>query len=363
MFISAGNTIQNKFSPDFCFKDLGQGQLLTWDKIAKAFVNTNLVDMAFDVPEGISEIKLYEAVGIGTQSLYIVPWSAISSGSLIITLDGVKQQSAAYTIDAFETFTNVQFSDVIPTGTVIEIVGLMVEEESAIKYFEALGDGLNSTYNLPWIAPSKESLFINIEGIKQQQDAYDIIILGDMTQLVLNGVMNTTDKMEVVGVTGDFGNSRFGITDARGHNLGFVGEGIFESRSITDREATLNFKSLRSGWGIELSSDGVSITITKAKDIVTGIADTVYMFDLTDEVKVFEAIDPITCTVPLNTTVPFAIGHEIEIIQMNGPITFTSEVGVTITSLDGALASRGIGSTIKLRKIYNDGWILSGDII
>ena len=56
-------------------------------------------------------------------------------------------------------------------------------------------------------------------------------------------------------------------------------------------------------------------------------------------------------------------GHEIEIIQKNATVSFTGESGVTITSLNDSLTSGGVGSVIKLRKIYINEWILSGDII
>ena len=133
-FISAGNTIQNKFAPDFSFTELGQGQLLQWDKDLKAFVNVNLIDLDFKTPDGVDDIKIFDIEGTGTQSLYVIPWHAVSPESLIITIEGIKQQDAAYSIEAFDSYTNVQFAGNIPVGKTLEIVGLIVEDESSIKF-------------------------------------------------------------------------------------------------------------------------------------------------------------------------------------------------------------------------------------
>lgn len=364
MYISAGNTILNKEVPNFCFEDLGDGQVITWDKDKRAFVNTNVIDLNLEVPLGVDDMRLYSAVGSGTQSLYVIPWSAVSAESLIITLDGVKQEDAAYDIVASEFTTNVQFAEVIPAGVVIEIVGFIVEDASSIKFFTVQGDGGTFQYTLPWIAPGKESLIITIEGIKQEQTAYDITVIGNDTQLTFNGIPTINDTIEVVGITGNFGTTNYGVESVLGANLGLLGEGIFASESVAGKETTLNFKNLLPGWGIELSSDATGITIAKTADAVSYTANTVYSFIATDEVKVFESTDPVSCVVPQNANVAFPIGHVIEIIQRGtGVITITGDTGVFVESLNGANTSIGPGSVIRLRKMYGDIWSLSGDII
>jgi len=363
MFISAGNTIQNKFTPDFSLSELGQGQLLQWDNNKKSFVNVNIVDLDFETPAGVDDIRIFEATGTGTQSLYVVPWHAASPESLIITIDGIKQQDAAYTITAYDSYTNIQMAGNIPTGKNLEIIGLIVENESSIKFAAYTGTGAILSPVLPWVAPGKESLFITINGFKQQQSAYNITVIGDTTQLTFNGVPGLGDIIEIVGITGNFGTTNYGVESVLGANLGFIGEGVFESETVAGKETTLNFKTLRQGSGIELTSDGVSILITKAEEKVTSEINTVYTFVLTDEVKVMENTDPTACEVPHNTTLDFPIGHKIEIIQKNATLTFAGEAGVTITSRNNSLTSDGIGSVIYLRKIYANEWILSGDII
>jgi len=363
MFISAGNTIQNKYAPDFTLVDLGQGQLLSWDKDKKAFVNVNVMDLDFQTPNGVDDIKIFEATGNGTQSLYVIPWHAVSEASLIVTINGVKQQDAAFTITAYDAYTNVQFSGPIPVGKSLEIIGLIVEDESSIKFATATATGAPMIMNLPWVAPGKESLFITIQGIKQQQAAYEITVIGDITQLSFNGVPDFTDIIEVVGITGNFGTTNYGVESVLGANLGFIGHGLYESATIAGKETTLNFKSLRAGNGMELISDGVSIMVAQLPDLVTNNINTVYTFVLEDAVKVMDNPTMTLCTVPHTTTLDFPIGHIIEIIQKDAVLTFTGEAGVTITSLNNSLTSAGIGSVVYLRKIANNEWILSGDIL
>jgi hypothetical protein len=364
MYISAQNTILNKDVPNFCFEDLGDGQVLTWDKDKRAFVNTNVIDLNLEVPLGVDDIRIFEAFGNGTQSLYPIPWPAISPESLIITLGGVKQENAAYDITTFETFTNVQFAEPIPTGLKIEIVGLIVEDASSIKFFETQGDGSSFQYTLPWIAPGKESLIVTIEGIKQEQAAYDITVIGNDTLFTFNGIPQVTDTIEIVGITGNFGTTNYGVEAVFGANLSPLGEGVFASESVAGKETTLNFKNLLPGWGIELSSDATGITIAKTADSVSYTANPVYPLVATDEVKVFEASSPVSCVVPLNSTVAFPIGYEIEIIQRGtGVVVITGDTGVIVESLNGANITTGPGSVARLRKIYDDVWSLSGDII
>jgi len=363
MQINAGNTILNKFSPDFTLFELGQGQILQWDAKKKSFTNINVSDLDLGTINGVDDIRIYEAVGTGAQSLYVIPWHAVSPESLIITINGIKQQDAAYSITAYDSFTNVQFTGNIPLNKNLEIIGLIVENESSIKFAAFTGTGAILNLNLPWVAPGKESLIVTINGYKQQQDAYNISVIGPDTQMTFNGVPGLGDIIEVLGITGNFGTTNYGVESVFGANLGFVGEGIFESESVGGKETTLNFKSLRGGSGIELISDGVSITVAQLPDLVTISINTVYTFVVNDKVKVFESATPVQCIVPHSTTVDFPLGHEIEIIQKAGTLTFAGEPGVTIISLNNSLTSKGIGAVIILRKIYGNEWVLSGDIL
>jgi len=56
----------------------------------------------------------------------------------------------------------------------------------------------SATHVLSWTAPNEQSLFVTINGVKQQEDAYSIA--GSPTTVTLSSALVATDKMEVVGV-------------------------------------------------------------------------------------------------------------------------------------------------------------------
>ena len=56
----------------------------------------------------------------------------------------------------------------------------------------------SATHTLSWTAPNEQSLFVTINGVKQQEDAYSIA--GSPTVITLTDALVATDKMEVVGV-------------------------------------------------------------------------------------------------------------------------------------------------------------------
>jgi len=68
-------------------------------------------------------------------------------------------------------------------------------------------------------------------------------------------------------------------------------------------------------------------------------------------------------TVPLNSSVGFAIGTQILITQYGaGQTTIVAAVGVTIRSSGGKLKLNTQYSVASLIKIGTDEWILAGDI-
>ena len=70
-----------------------------------------------------------------------------------------------------------------------------------------------------------------------------------------------------------------------------------------------------------------------------------------------------TVTIPLNSSVPFAIGQRLDVIRLNtGNVTFAGSVGVTINSKNSnkKIAARYSGAT--LIKTGTDTWVLIGDL-
>jgi hypothetical protein len=72
----------------------------------------------------------------------------------------------------------------------------------------------------------------------------------------------------------------------------------------------------------------------------------------------------IIITVPTNATVAFAIGDEVEIINMGtGAVTFVAQSGAVVRSSDGKLAMDGRYAAVSIIKIDTEEWLLIGSLI
>ena len=76
-------------------------------------------------------------------------------------------------------------------------LGQAALKNSELKVFNVTSS-TSATHVLSWTAPNEQSLFVTINGIKQQEDAYSIA--GSPTTVTLTDALVATDKMEVVGV-------------------------------------------------------------------------------------------------------------------------------------------------------------------
>ena len=76
-------------------------------------------------------------------------------------------------------------------------LGQAALKNSELKLFNVTSS-TSATHVLSWTAANEQSLFITINGVKQQEDAYSIA--GVPTTITLTDALITTDKMEVVGV-------------------------------------------------------------------------------------------------------------------------------------------------------------------
>lgn len=70
-----------------------------------------------------------------------------------------------------------------------------------------------------------------------------------------------------------------------------------------------------------------------------------------------------TFTIPLNSSVPFPIGTQLNVVQSGaGQITLTPISGVTINSAGGSLKLRTTWSSATLIKLDTDVWVALGDL-
>jgi len=117
---------------------------------------------------------------------------------------------------------------------------------SDVKRFNVTGS-TSATHTLTWTTPNEQSLFVTINGVKQQEDAYSIA--GSPTVVTLTSALVTTDKLEIVGIVD------VGETTVPGSNT-------VDTASI-QTDAVTNAKMADDAVGIaELSATGTASSST-----------------------------------------------------------------------------------------------------
>ncbi|MDN5274272.1 MAG: hypothetical protein JWP06_173 [Candidatus Saccharibacteria bacterium] len=97
----------------------------------------------------------------------------------------------------------------------------------------------------------------------------------------------------------------------------------------------------------------------------TSQASTTYTLALADANTVVETTNtnPVTVTIPPNSSTAFPVGTTIELFQYGtGALIVAAGVGVTIRSTDGLLSARTQYSALSLRKRGTNEWVLAGDL-
>jgi hypothetical protein len=90
---------------------------------------------------------------------------------------------------------------------------------------------------------------------------------------------------------------------------------------------------------------------------------TTYTLVLTDSAKVvtLSNASAITLTVPTNASVAFAIGAQVNLVQLGAGQVTVSGAGVTLRSQGSKLKLNGQYSAATLLKIATDEWVLVGN--
>jgi len=189
--INAGSTLANQYAPPFVVADsVATGWELQWNADILAFEaydpSGNVVETGFDS----IEVAWFPNV---TQQVFVVPWETDTKQSLIITIQGVKQQQTAYTYssDSASGTTTVTLSDSVIVEDV-EILGLQTSGGASTQIYGPVPADLDVTgiaqtdFDLGWLAPSVQSLIVTIDGVKQATNAYGITPNGTATDTTLS---------------------------------------------------------------------------------------------------------------------------------------------------------------------------------
>ena len=129
-------------------------------------------------------------------------------------------------------------------------IGQAALKNSELKRFDVTSS-TSATHTLSWTAANEQSLFITINGVKQQDDAYTIA--GSPTVITLSSALVAADKMEVIGIL-DIG------------VITIVGDNSVDSNKLADNAVTAG-KILD---GTIVAGDLAALAVTNAK-VATGI--------------------------------------------------------------------------------------------
>lgn len=270
--------------------------------------NSTLVTLASPVGVGVdleitgfvvsdpNKIRRVKETGDGTTTEYSLSWIAVSKQSLIISIDGIIQQNADFDISyTAGGATIVTFTAAPANASLIEFVGIQGFGASTFRLYEDTGDNVTTDYVIPWYSSTCGSLLITVDGVKQDASDYDVTPIGPVSTTVsFNVAPGLGAAIEIIGYTG-FTSELCQECDVVGNNLGIVGEGVYSSASESGGITTLDFKRLREGTGITLTSDADGITISSP-----GGGGTFANVGTGREVL----IEPVTTTVNFRTLTP-----------------------------------------------------------
>ena len=222
--INAGSTLVNQYAPPFVISD---SVTTNW----QLRYNANILAFeAFDPSENVIvsgfdsiEVALFPVVA---QQTFVVPWESASKQSLIITIDGVKQQQDAYdmTTNTGSGTTTVTLSDVVGDGGInmtdpetVEIVGLQADGGASIELFGPYNvdydvpNTAQTNFDLSWLAPTEQSLIVTLDGVKQATSAYSIVPNATATDTILT--FSETPIMIVSAATNVLQGTLYSVND------------------------------------------------------------------------------------------------------------------------------------------------------
>ena len=239
--IQAGSTLVNQYVPPFVVSNnVTQGWELQWNSTLLAF---EAVDPNANTPDaGFDEIQAYSRTLLGAEQRFTLPWAADSKESLIVTIDGVKQHQGAYTASS-DTVTNttiLTLAEQVFAQQELEVLGLQTIGGAAVEVYGPISidsttlGTVNAYFDLPWLAPSAESLIVTIDGIKQGINNYSVAANSDFT----SSRLTFPDRTLTFNIVGNSGNPNIsGINSTSevittGSDSGRVAHGFTTGQSV-----------------------------------------------------------------------------------------------------------------------------------
>ena len=179
MAIVGNNTLLNQYVPSFTVKGPVSGDVLMYDSTRQSFVNVPL-EAEPETPEVAAlnlsnQLESVIAQTDGKTRSYTLPWITANPKSILVTLGGLEVSRDDYRVTVLETETQVKFSGPLPAGKKLEITGLETANAAGVKGKQVVLDEVTRELILPFEYKDGDLLIVTINGIFQQQGAFNII--------------------------------------------------------------------------------------------------------------------------------------------------------------------------------------------
>lgn len=211
MGIFGQNTVLNQYAPPFCVKLPVDGESLVYDSVTKSFRNKTVAGDGGNT--GAVAVDVYDSVGNGVITSFLLPWLVTDKKTLLATIQGVKQHQNAFSISSATT-TTIIFSQAPSDGDEIEVMVFLPVPEPVVT-------GLSSTpvsTSLPnsgdiIIGVQEDELFgmVRLPNLMSISTRQVIIIKDESGKASLNNIVITAapgqqiDNLETIRITDDYG--------------------------------------------------------------------------------------------------------------------------------------------------------------
>lgn len=209
---------------------------------------------------------------------------------------------------------------------------------------------------------------ITITQIKDQSPVQSVagrtgIIVLTKSDVSLQNVDNTSDASKPISTDTQT------ALNGKQNSLGFTPENVANKSTsvVTDQTSNTKYPSVKSvyDWAIGLFASIANLDLKTNKLVVANRQTASYTLVLADADKLVEmnVATANNLTIPLNSSVPFAIGTQILLAQYGaGQTTLVPTSGVTVRSNGAKIKLNVQYSGATLIKIATDEWYLFGDI-
>jgi hypothetical protein len=278
--------------------------------------------------------------GVGIQGDMNIEGNVSVQGTITFGGAGTTVETENLTVtDPFVFVSNGNTGDIVDSGIITEYKNNDATPQT--RYSGIIRDASDGTYKLFADATTRPSSTVNFS---EAGLIYGSLRANNITSTTINSgniTLNSNSSI-TIGVTEVLTATNYTGTAA------YVVNGVYTTDTETVTPTMLAVGPARAGFRSEINAQ-------------TGTTYTLTLNDLAKLVTMDNA-DPMTLTVPLNSSVQYQVGDKIDVLRKGaGTLIIAGEAGVTVNATPG-LKLRAQWSSATLVKLATDSWVLIGDL-